>query len=223
MGSTAVVRSEIQKDGDFMLKDEGKTEESSFYKSYKSNLLVISFIISVILIGSLIVFTKISSLYSYLENEKTQESQKASVELSVVISDSGIVLNDTVSSSFGTKIQNNLIVVLVIYFILVVAVILLLIFLAISDDSGIRFAKLNELRNFRKQYFDSFAGDFHEYETIKNGYLKKIKTNMNIDTSNMLCKSDISVGLKFPFSESHKKKNVKEELLKNYMNSVVEI
>lgn len=168
-------------------------------------------------------FTKISSLYSYLENEKTQESQKASVELSVVISDSGIVLNDTVSSSFGTKIQNNLIVVLVIYFILVVAVILLLIFLAISDDSGIRFAKLNELRNFRKQYFDSFAGDFHEYETIKNGYLKKIKTNMNIDTSNMLRKSDISVGLNFPFSESHKKKNVKEELLKNYMNSVVEI
>lgn len=46
---------------------------------------------------------------------------------------------------------------------------------------------------------------------------------MNIDTSNMLRKSDISVGLNFPFSESHKKKNVKEELLKNYMNSVVEI
>lgn len=60
-----------------MLKDESKTEESSFYKSYKSNLLVISFIISVILIGSLIVFTKISSLYSYLENEKNSRESES--------------------------------------------------------------------------------------------------------------------------------------------------
>lgn len=205
-----------------MAKDE--YEENSFYKSNKRNVLVISIIISAILMFSVFVFIKFTFLYILSEKEINLETQETNTELSVVISDSEIALKDTVNKFHpNDRIYKVFFIGLLIYSILAVAVISLLVYLAVCDDGGIRFAKLNELRNLRKLYFDKFSNDFQEYEEINTNNFEKSNTTIKVDASNKSGKSDVLVNLNAPNSESHKKKNVKEELIKNYMNAILEI
>lgn len=94
-------------------------------------------------------------------------------------------------------------------------------FVLIKDDSGIRFAKLNELRNLRKD----ISLNFSDKEKVEN--IKEVETELvQFPQPKDLCQTNsanVNINYNLPAIKSEKEKSLYAEFLKNYMNAIVEI
>lgn len=94
-----------------------------------------------------------------------------------------------------------------------------------SNDGGIRFAKLNELRNLRQTMKN--INDIKKVESEKTEEIVKAQSeikelNLNFNSASTET-SNININHNFPVIKKTKEKNLYSEFLKNYINAIVEI
>lgn len=180
-----------------------------------------------ICITALLIFTGIVFCHC-LCNSGSKTNVRPEIELQATENTTSVQCTDyeiTVAvnkESIETKaIQYPLfyVILLGLYVILLITVIFLLIYLALKDDGGIRFAKLNEMRNLRRSLIKNSEINLTENEVSeKIEFLDAEKYSNNTSDKTSAITNKIIPAKKI---ESHK--NIKGDFLKNYLNTISEI
>lgn len=197
-------------------KKEEKVEKPYGHFNCLKKIVLIAIVVALLVFSFFVVKPEIEKLTSV---NKTQET-------SVNISQSEN--SESISIIEKTPEKNVKLILFICYIVLLFFVICILFYLSFKNDDELRFAKLNELYNFRTttKMFPNIANMFKEYETV----IEEKDYEKNQSQKSKLAQQDTpSVGnnndenTKPQKTTTEKKKNPRLELMKQYMNTLTEV
>lgn len=210
------------------IKDENNIDGVEYiqvFKPFNSEIVVVSILILSILILSGFVFWRFHECISKIDASELVVNQGTNTELTIDYTQDYNSIDISFLSNTN-KIERNkkvLIWFLCLYFTLSIIAIIVLFCIAITSDSGIRFAKLNALYNLKLMTDGELQKNLFNYETTQESIVEKIKTNIYVSDGKKPDISKMDVNLNAPIITTTKQKDSYSEFLKNYMNAIVEI
>ena len=207
---------------------ENDTETENFYKPHFCfEKFLCGLIALAIIIFSFIVWWNVLPTIKNANNEIVMNQSALKVQLNEKVSSDNIdKLNITIAdkkTNSNSKVPT--VIMLILFSIISSLTLAIIMWILASNDGGIRFAKLNELRNLRqtmKNINDIKEVESEKTEKVANSQSAIKELSLKLDNPSNET-SNININCNAPFLLTTKKKELNSEFLKNYINAIVEI